>query len=70
MSKHKNDEYGLYYCRQCVALYHCGSSKMMEQEHMAQEHPAYHGSWDHFEHEEREASERFWDAYADRRWAE
>lgn len=64
-----NDKDGLYYCRQCVALYQCASSKMMEQEHMAQEHPAHHGSWDHFEYEEREASERFWDAYADRRWS-
>lgn len=61
----KNDEYGLYYCRQCVALYQCSSSKSMEEEHMECEHPGYPGSWDHFEHEMPEAQQRFWDAYAE-----
>jgi hypothetical protein len=63
-----NDEYGLYYCRQCVALYQCPSSKSMEEDHMGREHPGYPGSWDHFEYEMRDFQERFWDAYGERRW--
>jgi len=58
----------LYYCRQCVCLIRCSSDRMMEQQHMAEEHPAYHGSWDNFEPLMNEFQERFWDAYGDRRW--
>jgi hypothetical protein len=67
MSKLTNDEYGLYYCRQCVVVYQAGSSKMMEEKHMAVEHPGYPGSWDHFAYEMRDFQERFWTAYEERR---
>lgn len=64
----QNDKYGLYFCRQCVALYSCGSSTIMEDVHMEEKHPGYPGSWDHFEYEMRDFQERFWTAYEERRW--